>query len=73
MPTIPILGRTGTLAIACYFFASRSGGGQFGGILRDAALAGAAISGYELGKDGKISGEVMGSVAPNVSGFASQI
>lgn len=73
IPQIPILGRKGAITLLAYF-ASRNG---FGGALaRDAAIAGAAICGYELGKDGKVSGELDGeldgSVAPNVSGVASQ-
>lgn len=67
MPTVPILGRAGTIALVSYMLAKR--GGMGGGILRDMALAGAAIAGYELGKDGKISGDL----APQVSGLADQI
>lgn len=74
IPQIPIVGRKGALTLIAYF-ASRNGIG--GAILRDAAIAGAAICGYELGTSGKVSGDLDGdldgSVAPNVSGVASQI
>lgn len=67
LPTIPLLGRKGTLAIGLYFF----GKGK-GGLIRDAAVAAAAVAGYELGSTGKISGDVMGGdvmgPVPQVSG-----
>jgi hypothetical protein len=68
LPTIPMLGRAGTIAVIAYMLAGK-GGGTFGGIARDVALAGAAVAGYELGGTGKVSGgdEVMG-LAPQVSG-----
>jgi hypothetical protein len=68
LPTIPILGRAGTIAMVAYFMSGRGG---MGAIARDVALAGAAVAGYELGKEGKISGEVMGAVSPQVSGRGS--
>ena len=52
LPTIPILGRKGTLAIAAYLW-SKHGGGQ---IARDVAMAAAVLSAYEFSKDGTISG-----------------
>jgi len=70
LPTIPLLGRKGTLAIGLYFFAKGKSG-----LLRDAAVAAASIAGYELGNTGKISGvdgDVMGPV-PQVSGIAAQV
>jgi len=64
LPTIPMLGRAGTIALVAYMLSGRGG---LGAIAKDVALAGAAVAGYELGKEGKISGaEVMGSVAPQV-------
>jgi hypothetical protein len=73
IPAIPVVGRKGAITLAAYFMARNRMGGAF---TRDAAIAGAAICGYELGKDGKVSGdldgELDGSVAPNVSGVASQ-
>lgn len=67
IPTIPLLGKAGTIAVIAYF--ARNMGGGLGGIMRDAALAGAAIAGYELGKDGKISGDI----PSQVRGIASQV
>jgi hypothetical protein len=71
LPTIPMLGRAGTIALVAYMLAGRGG---LGTIAKDVALAGAAVAGYELGKEGKISGgEIMGvpgagGVMPQVSG-----
>src|SRR5262249_12243915 len=64
LPTIPLLGRKGTLAVGLAFF----GKGK-GGVIRDAAIAAAAIAGYELGKTGSISGDIV----PQVSGIAAQV
>ena len=52
LPTIPIIGRKGTIAIAAYFF-----GGQRPGLLQDIAMAAAVLAGNELARDGKITGE----------------
>jgi hypothetical protein len=74
LPTVPLIGRAGTIALGAYFIARR---GHGGGILRDVALAAAAVAGYQLGKTGTISGDVMGDVmgevAPQVSGVAAQV
>lgn len=71
LPTVPLIGRKGTIAIACYMLHKRGTGG---GILRDVAIAAAVLAGYELGRDGKISGDVMGDLAPQVSGqIAAQV
>lgn len=71
LPTIPVLGKAGTLAALAYFFAK----GKGSGIARDAAIAGASIAGYQLGTQGKISGDLMGigDVVPQVTGVASQV
>lgn len=52
MPTLPLVGKSGTVALACYFF-----GGSHP-IIRDVGIAAAAIAGYSLGKTGKVSGDV---------------
>jgi hypothetical protein len=67
LPTLPLVGRAGTIAIAAYFLSKR--GGMGGGIVRDIANAGAAIAGYQLGKTGTISGDVMG----DVDGLAAEV
>jgi len=56
LPTVPLLGRSGTVALAAYLL-NKQGMGGGGGIMRDVALAGAVVAGYELGKEGKIAGE----------------
>lgn len=67
LPTLPLVGRAGTIAIAAYFLSKR--GGLGGGIVRDIANAGAAIAGYQLGKTGTIAGDVMG----DVDGLAAEV
>lgn len=71
LPTIPIIGRKGTIAIGAYFLHKHGVGG---GVLRDVAVAAAVLAGYQLGKEGRIDGDVMGDLAPQVSGnIAAQI
>jgi len=53
LPSVPLVGKKGLLAIGAYYY-SRHGGGK---LARDVALAAAALSGYELGKLGSISGD----------------
>ncbi len=67
LPTIPLIGRKGTIAVIAYFVAKK--GGSLAHIARDVGIAAAAISGYELGGTGKISGDV----ADQVHGIASQV
>lgn len=50
MPTLPLVGKSGTVALAVYFL-----GGQ-NDILNDIGVAAAAIAGYSLGKTGVVSG-----------------
>jgi len=64
LPTIPILGRAGSIAAYAYFLSK----GKGHSILRDVALAGAAIAGYQMGNQGHVSG-----VVPQVSGIAAQV
>jgi len=56
LPTLPIVGRAGTVAIACHFLQKQGGFGH-GAIVRDVGMAAAVIAGYQLGKTGKISGD----------------
>lgn len=53
LPEIPVLGRTGTAALLLDYWA-RHGGGQ---MVHRAARAAAAIAGYQLGAEGKITGD----------------
>lgn len=68
IPTIPLLGRAGTIALGAYLLAK----GKGKGIMRDVALAAAAVAGYQLGHDGKVSG-VFGNVPDQVHGIAAQV
>lgn len=72
LPTVPVLGRAGTIALAAYFL-SRQGGIGSGGIARDVALAAAVVAGYQIGKTGTIAGDVEGDVMGDVSGIAAQV
>lgn len=60
LPTLPIIGRMGTIAVASYFIAKNKGGG----VVRDVALASSVLAGYQLGTTGRI----LGDVVPQVSG-----
>jgi hypothetical protein len=55
LPEIPLVGRTGTAAILLDYY-SRHGGGP---LAARAARAAAAIAGYQLGAEGKITGDMM--------------
>lgn len=74
-PTIPMLGRAGTIAVVGHFLMKRGGvAGTSSGILRDVTFAAAVIAGHELGRDGKISGDdSVGEIPPQVRGLASQV
>lgn len=64
LPTVPLIGRKGTIALAAYVLHRRGTGG---GILRDVAIAAAVLAGYELGKDGRISGDIADQVSGNIA------
>jgi len=68
LPTLPVIGRAGTLAIVAYYF-----GKSKGGIMRDVAISAAVIAGYQIGTTGKISGDVEGEIAPQIAGVAAQV
>jgi hypothetical protein len=72
LPTLPIIGRSGTIALGAWFLAKHMGHGG-SGLLRDIAMAGAAVAGFELGTTGKVSGDIDGDIAPQVSGIAAQV
>lgn len=54
LPSIPFLGRKGSIAALAYFFHGKHP------LILDVGKAAAAISGYELGKTGVVTGDVMG-------------
>lgn len=68
LPTLPIVGRAGSITIAAFFMAK----GKSSGIMADVARAGAVLSGYQVGSTGKISG-VDGEIVPQISGIAAQV
>jgi hypothetical protein len=63
LPTLPLVGRAGSIAIAAYVF----GKGR-GGVIADVGRAAAVIAGYQFGTTGKISG-----IAPQIAGVAAQV
>ncbi len=50
LPTLPIVGKSGTVAIAVYFMGGNNE------LVNDIGIAAAAIAGYSLGKSGVVSG-----------------
>jgi hypothetical protein len=68
LPVIPVLGTKGTIAIGAYF-AHKQGFARE--ISRDVCIAAAATAGYQLGKEGKVSGDVDGD--DYVNGVAAQV
>jgi hypothetical protein len=66
LPTVPLVGRAGTVAIAGYFVSKQGIGGQ---IVRDVTIAAAVIAGYQLGKTGHVSGDI----PSQVRGIAAQV
>jgi len=70
LPTIPILGRAGTIALIAHYMKGKF---PFAGEVSNAA---AAIAGYQLGANGKINGEDDGGydpIAHQVRGIAAQV
>jgi hypothetical protein len=55
LPAIPVVGRTGTAAILLSYWAGHGGGDM----VRKAATAAACLAGYQLGAEGKITGDDM--------------
>ena len=66
LPSVPVIGKKGTIAGAAYMLSKR--GGSLAHIARDVAVAAAVLAGEELGRTGAISGDVV----PQVHGIASQ-
>jgi hypothetical protein len=53
LPTIPMLGRTGTVAVGAWYW-SKHGGGP---IVRQIAIVAAILAGAQLGEGGSIAGD----------------
>lgn len=65
IPTLPVVGKKGAIAIAAYYFADSKRGW-----VEDVGIAAAALAGYEFGTTGKITGSVMGE---DDGGLAAQM
>jgi hypothetical protein len=52
IPSLPLVGRSGTVAIASYFLAGKHP------LVKDVGVAAAAIAGYSFGKTGTVEGYV---------------
>lgn len=53
LPDMPLIGKKGTVALVAYFWAKNSRSQ----LAWDVAFAGAALAGYQFGKEGKVSGD----------------
>lgn len=62
LPTLPLVGKKGAIAILAYMFSNKHP------VIADVGLAAASISGYQLGTSGVISGGF-----DAVDGIAAQI
>ncbi len=56
LPTIPVLGQTGTIGLAAHFLGGRSP------LAQDIATAAFAVAAWEMGHDGHIIGEDEGDI-----------
>jgi hypothetical protein len=63
VPTLPLIGKSGAIALIAYFM-----GGKSPGIIADVGNAASVIAGYSFGATGKVSGP-----AGQVSGLAAQL
>jgi hypothetical protein len=54
LPTVPLLGRAGTIAVIAHFAGKSNVGGP---MMREVAVIAATIAGYQLGNAGTISGD----------------
>lgn len=63
VPTLPLIGKSGAIALIAYFM-----GGKNPGIIADIGNAASVIAGYSFGSTGRVSG-----LTPGVGGVAAQI
>jgi hypothetical protein len=63
VPTLPLIGKSGAIALIAYFM-----GGKNPGIIADIGNAASVIAGYSFGSTGRVSG-----LAPGVGGVAAQL
>jgi hypothetical protein len=67
LPSISIVGKKGTIALAAYFLRGKLP------YAREVCLAASAIAGYQFGKEGTVSGYDDDYYDPGVQGVASQV
>jgi hypothetical protein len=67
LPTLPVVGKKGAIALGIYFFNKGKAG-----ILGDIGFAAACLAGYEFGTTGKVSGDLARQVS-GAGGLASQV
>lgn len=53
IPSLPVVGRIGALAIGAHFWAKNGGGS----LARDISLAAGSVAAYQMGSNGSIDGE----------------
>jgi hypothetical protein len=53
LPTLPVIGKKGTLAVGAYFL----GGKNKPGLMRDICVAATVLAAHEFGEKGSISGD----------------
>jgi hypothetical protein len=63
VPTLPLIGKSGAIALIAYFM-----GGKNPGIIADIGNAASVIAGYSFGSTGRVSG-----LTPGVGGVAAQL
>jgi hypothetical protein len=63
VPTLPLIGKSGAIALIAYFM-----GGKQAGIIADIGNAASVIAGYSFGSTGRVSG-----LSPAVGGVAAQL
>lgn len=63
VPTLPVVGKSGAIALIAYFM-----GGKSPGIIADIGNAASVIAGYSFGSTGRVSG-----LTPGVGGIAAQL
>lgn len=63
IPTLPLVGKSGAIALIAYFM-----GGKSPGIIADIGNAASVIAGYSFGSTGRVSG-----LTPQVGGVAAQL
>lgn len=67
LPAVPVIGRTGLAAILLNEWGKRGGPPM----ARQAARAAAVLAGYQLGHDGKVTGDEMSGLTTTGDGFST--